>query len=155
MKKFILLIALASFFVAPAFMPGEQEQNDGKAIQSSGLTAEARTAILTLGDDLAKLNESRETLIKAVSELEGLYLRLSQKVQEVSRIALAGEKSRGRELKELFLAINSLQKMEVQFNGQFLKLSNAISQENRQGEMYSNIMKTNHNTARNAITNNR
>jgi hypothetical protein len=155
MKKFILLIALASFFVAPAFMPGEQEHNNGKAIPSSGLTAEARAAILTLGDDLAKLNESQQKLAKAAGELASLYLKLSGKVQEVSRLAAAAEKSRSGDMSALFKAILDME--AVQDDGQLYQLQaqNVLQHMNQSISMIVAIIKQKNDTLKAVVNNNR
>ena len=108
-------------------------------------------AINTVGDDLDKLNESQEKLVKAAGEIESLYLQLSRKVKEVSRLALDAGKSRSLETQTLFLAIQEMREMEIGFNLQYNMLQNEISRENRQYRMVSNIMKNKHDTAKNAI----
>ena len=152
MKRTPVILAIAVVSVG-ILMSGGQRQTKGKTPQAAGLTAEARTAINTVGDDLAKLNESYENLVKATRELDGLYLKLIRKAQEVSLLAVAAEKSRSKERNELFKAIREMQEMQQSFNLQYLMLQNKISHENRQFSMVSNIMKNKHDTAKNAINN--
>lgn len=149
-KRTSVILAIAAFSVC-ILMSSGQDQNIGKSLRNAGLSAETLTAINTVGDDMNKLNESHAKLVEAVGELESLYLQLSRKVKEVSRLALDAEKSKSIETKTLFQSIQEMQEMAISFNLQYLTLQNKISQENRQYSMVSNIMKNKHDTAKNAI----
>jgi hypothetical protein len=150
MKRSLAIPAIAVFSVS-ILMAGGQDQNRGNSRWAEGLSAKTRMAINTVGDDLDRLNESHEKLIKAAGELGSLYLQLSQKVQEVSRLARKAEKSGAMEIKELFQATRDMQEMQMSFNLQYLQLQNEISKENRQFSMVSNIMKNKHDTAKDSI----
>jgi hypothetical protein len=152
MKRTPLILAIA-VVSASILMPGGQRQAKGKTIEAAGLTAEARAAINSVGDDLAKLNASHQNLVKAVRELDGLYVEIIRKAQEVSRLAGGAEKTTGKERNALFKAIREMQEMQMSFNLQYLTLQNEISHENRQFSMVSNIMKNKHDTAKNSINN--
>jgi hypothetical protein len=152
MKRSLAILATAVFSVS-ILMAGGQDRNRGNSLRAVGLSPETRMAINTVGDDLDRLNESHEKLFKAAGELGNLYFLLSQKVQEVSRLARNAEKSRGMGTKELFQATQAMQEMQMSFNLQYLMLQNKISHENRQFSMVSNIMKNKHDTAKNSINN--
>jgi hypothetical protein len=152
MKRTPVILAIAAVSVG-ILMSGGQRQIKAKTPRTAGLTAEARTAINTVGDDLAKLNESYKNLVKAARELDGLYLKLVRKTQEVSRFAVAAEKSRSMERNALFKAIREMQEMSQSFNLQYLSLQQNMQNENRQFSMVSNIMKNKHDTAKNSINN--
>ena len=146
----VITIILVSLTMIAAVGYG---QDTGKRSQSAALKPAVVKAINEMGTDLEKLNESHQNLIKAVGELDGLYAKLAQKTQQVSRLAADAEKSRNDKMKELFKAIGEMQEMQMSFNLQYLMLQNKISQENRQFSMVSNIMKNKHDTARNSINN--
>jgi pyridoxal biosynthesis lyase PdxS len=91
--------------------------------------------------------------MKAVGELDGLYTQLARKVEEVARLAVDAEKTKGDATGQLFKATREMREMQMSFNLQYLMLQNKISQENRQFSMVSNIMKNKHDTAKNSINN--
>ena len=149
MKRSLAIMAIAVFSVS-MLMAGGRDQNRENS-RAVALSAQTRMAINTVGDDLDRLNESHEKLIKAAGELGSLYLQLSQKVEEVSRLARAAEKSGGMEIKKLFQATREMLEMQMGFNLQYLTLQNQIAHQNRQYSMVSNIMKNKHDTAKNSI----
>jgi hypothetical protein len=149
-KRTLVILAIAAFSVE-ILISGGQDPNRGQSLRTAGLSAETLMAINTVGDDLDKLNESQEKLVKAAGEIESLYLQLSRKVKEVSRLALDAGKSRSLETQTLFLAIQEMREMEIGFNLQYNMLQNEISRENQQYRMVSNIMKNKHDTAKNSI----
>lgn len=53
----------------------------------------------------------------------------------------------------LLEASRAMQEMQMSFNLQYLMLQNQMSEESRQFTLLSNVMKTKHDTARNAINN--
>ena len=128
-------------------------QEIGKTSRSAAISPAAVKAINEMGSDLEKLNESHQNLTKAVSELDGLYAKLAQKSQQVSRLAADANKSQSGKMNELFKVIGEMQEMQMSFNLQYLMLQNKISQENRQFSMVSNIMRNKHDTAKNSINN--
>lgn len=54
---------------------------------------------------------------------------------------------------QLMNATQQMQEMNMSFNLQYLELQNKMQGDNRQFTMMSNIMKTKHDTAKNAINN--
>jgi uncharacterized coiled-coil DUF342 family protein len=132
---------------------GSTGQDQRQATRASKLDPAAVKAINEMGPDLEKLAESHRSLMKAVGELEGLYAKLSRKAEEVSRLAEDSPKAKGDAAGRLAKAAREMREMQQSFNLQFLQLQNKISHENRQFTMVSNIMKTKHDTAKNAINN--
>jgi arginine decarboxylase-like protein len=152
MKRIPIILAVAIIFVGALMSDGTNRSR--KAVpQKAGFTAEARTAILTVNDDLKKLEKSHDGYVKAAGELDGLYIKLIQKVREVSRLAADAQKSRGSALEKLYRATQEMQEMSQGFNLQYLDLQQNMQRENRQFTLVSNIMKTKHDTAKNAINN--
>jgi len=152
LKRIPVILAVAIVFVGVR-MSGGTSQSRNEVLQKAGLSAEARAAIITIGDDVRKLEKSHENFVKATGELEGLYAKLVSKVQEVSRLAAEAQKTRGQALEKLFKATEQMQEMSQSFNLQYLTLQQNMQQENRRFTLVSNIMKTKHDTAKNAINN--
>ncbi len=151
--KRIPIILGAVFVIGGALLSAGRGQSTNAILQKAGLSADARAAILTVGDDVRKLEKSHENYVKAVKELDGLYVKLLQKAREVSRLAVEAQKARGQALDKLFKATEEMQEMSQSFNLQYLSLQQNMQQENRQFTLVSNIMKTKHDTAKNAINN--
>jgi hypothetical protein len=152
MKRIPAILATAVLCVG-VFMSGGTSQSRNAALQKAGLSADARAAILTVGDDVKKLEKSHENYVKAAGELDGLYIKLLQKSREVSRLSVEARKTRGQALDKLFKATEEMQEMSQSFNLQYLGLQQAMQDENRRFTLVSNIMKTKHDTAKNAINN--
>lgn len=152
MKRAQAILAMAIIGAGiPAIGVGSQTKSD--ALRKSGLSAEARAAILTIGEDVRELEKSHQNYVKAAEELSGLYAKLSEKAKEVGALTAAAQRSPGTSQGELFQAAREMQKMQQSFNMQFLALQNDMQKENRQYTMISNVMKTKHDTAKNAINN--
>jgi hypothetical protein len=152
MKRIPVILAAVVCCIG-IFMSGGTGQSRNEVLQKAGLTAEARAAILTVGDDVRKLDKSHENYVKAAGELNDLYLKLLRKSQEVSRLAVEAQKTRGQALDKLFKATREMQEMSQSFNLQYLSLQQNMQDENRRFTLVSNIMKTKHDTAKNAINN--
>jgi len=152
MKRNVIFLGFAIVLTA-AVATAVRSQSTNQILQKAGLSADARAAILTVGDDVRKLDKSHENFVKAAGELEGLYAKLAGKIQEVSRLAAEAQKARGPALDKLFKAAREMQEMQQSFNIQYLSLQNNMAHENRQFTLVSNIMKTKHDTAKNAINN--
>ena len=144
------VLAVAGLALA---LTGSTDQRQGQAARASGLDPAIVKAVNETGPDLEKLAESHRSLMKAVGELEGLYAQLSRKAEEVSRLAAGAQKTKGDAAGRLFKAAREMQEMQQSFNLQFLALQEAMQKENRQFTMVSNVMKTKHDTAKNAINN--
>jgi hypothetical protein len=152
MKRIPVILA-AAVFCFGVFMSGGTIRSRNAVLQKAGLSADARAAILTVGDDVRKLEKSHENYVKAAGELDGLYLKLLRKAREVSRLAVEAQKTRGQALGRLFKATGEMQEMSQSFNLQYLSLQQNMQDENRRFTLVSNIMKTKHDTAKNAINN--
>jgi hypothetical protein len=61
--------------------------------------------------------------------------------------------SGGSESAQLFEATKQMQEMQQSFNMQYLLIQQKMQSDNRQFTLLSNIMKTKHDTAKNAINN--
>jgi hypothetical protein len=152
MKRAQTILAIAVIGAAILAI-GARSQTKNDALRQAGLSAEARAAILTVGDDVRKLEKSHQNYVKAAEELSGLFAKLSEKAKEVGALSAATQRSPGKSQDELFKAILEMQKMQESFNIQFLALQNDMQKENRQYTMVSNIMKTKHDTSKAAIRN--
>jgi len=108
-----------------------------------------------LQDHLANLEKSHHSHGEAAGKLATLYSKLNDKAKEVGALADAakGRPADSSASARMFAATKQMQDMQVNFNLQFLQLQSAMQNENRQFTMISNIMKTKHDTAKNAISN--
>ena len=151
MKKTIAVPAwaVAALLVAGALSLGHLQSATS---QKSALSPEARKAILTVGDDMAKLVESHNQYVSASQQAEGLTGRLLQSVREVSKLAAETGRN-GAASKKLFQAIKDMTEMSQSFNIQYLGLQQQMQDENRRFTLVSNIMKNKHDTAKNSINN--
>jgi len=152
MKRFPIVPAI-TVVVLGALMGSGNSQSRNTVLQKAGLTAEARSAILTVGDDVKKLEKSHEGYVKATRELDGLYVKLLQKARDVSRLAAETEKAKSARPDKLYKAAREMAEMVESFNLQYLDLQQRMQNENRQFTMVSNIMKNKHDTAKSAINN--
>jgi hypothetical protein len=152
LKKIPVILTISMAILGAVAGAGKgQSQND--VLLKAGLSAEARAAILTVGDDVRKLDKSHEAYVKAAGELNGLYTKLVQKVREVSRLAAGADRAKADRLEKLLKAIEEMAEMSQSFNIQYLGLQQQMQDENRRFTLVSNIMKTKHDTAKNAINN--
>ena len=151
--KEIPVILGAVIVIGGALMSAGRDQSTNAILQEAGLSADARAAILTVGDDVRKLEKSHENYVKAAGQLDGLYNKLLQKTREISRLAAEAEKAKPPLTDKLFKAVREMQEMDQSFNLQYLTLQQNMQQENRQFTLVSNIMKTKHDTAKKAINN--
>ncbi len=152
MKRIPVILAVGVIFVG-VFLIGGTSQSRKAVPQKPGLLADARAAILSVGDDARKLEKSHENYVQAVRDLDGLYIKLLQKAREVSRLAAGDEKARSPRPDKLYKAIREMQEMSQSFNLQYLDLQRDMQNENRQFTLVSNIMKMKHDTAKSAINN--
>ena len=67
--------------------------------------------------------------------------------------AVEANAANGSESSQLMLATKKMQEMNQSFNLQYLQLQQKLQSDNRQFTLMSNIMKTKHDTAKNAINN--
>jgi len=143
----------AGFFLAGAFPGLGHGQVRKEGTPQAGLSAESRAAIMSLDDDMRKLDQSHMNFVRTSQELGAIYYKLSAKVGEVSRLAAAGKSSKDASGEKLLDAIREMQKMQQSFNTEFHKLQNAMQQESRRFDMISNSMKAKHDIAMATIRN--
>ena len=96
--------------------------------------SQAQTALAELRADLDKL-----------IEIHNSYRQSAE--------ALGAASSGGSKQGQLMNATRQMQEMNQSFNLQYLQLQQNMQAQNRQFTMMSNIMKTKHDTAKNAINN--
>jgi thiamine pyrophosphate-dependent acetolactate synthase large subunit-like protein len=154
MKRIFVFCLLAAAAVILAAVGSDgTAQTDSRAVQRAGLPADARTAILSVGDDAQALEKSHGAYVKSAGDIDRLVAKLLQKVREVSRLAAeAGQPGSGPSDK-LRRAIEEMTEASQGFNLQYLDLQKQMQDENRRYTLISNVMKTKHDTARNAINN--
>ncbi len=152
MKKVAIILAVTVVLLGTVLSLG-RGQSRNTVLQKAGLSAEAREAIVTVGDDVRKLDKSHEGYVQASREVDGLIAKLLQKVREVSRLAEEAEKTPSARPEKLIVAARQMNDLFQSFNIQYLELQNQMQDENRRYTLVSNIMKTKHDTAKNAINN--
>src|SRR5271165_2036042 len=105
--------------------------------------------------DLAALNQHHESYRQSAEKLSVLYSSLSKKAEQVSNAASALKSSgaSSSSMNQLMQATQQMQEMQMSFNLQYLQLQQQMQQESRQYTEVSNIMKSRHDTVKNAISN--
>jgi hypothetical protein len=152
MNRTAVVFVLAAAASAALLSPG-RGQSRNEALQKAGLSAEARAAILTVGDDVRKLDKSHEAYVRAAVKIDDLFAQLQAKAREVSRLAEEAEKAPPARPERLIEAARQMGEMSQSFNIQYLDLQKQMQDENRRYTLVSNIMKTKHDTAKSAINN--
>ncbi len=112
------------------------------------------------------LRDVHEELLQDLVAVEGHFASMMQLCEEAARRAnalnegVAGWAQKIEELAAsgdasaaLMAATREMQEMNQQFNLQYLELQQKMQSDNRQFTLLSNIMKTKHDTAKNAINN--
>lgn len=120
-----------------------------QATTAADARAEASRAIDESSAKLAELTAINAKIVQANAEMSKIYSALSKKVGEVGKTANA----RGRTPAQLAEAVQQLEEMSQSFNLQYLTLQQQMQDENRRFTLVSNVMKTKHDTAKNAINN--
>ena len=108
-----------------------------------------REAAQAIADSLARLPELEAvnaSMVQSNSELSRMYAALSHKIADAQRLAEGNPTSAQDQLKQL-------QEMTTTFNVQYVRLQEKMQQLSQQFSVLSNIMKTKHDTAKNAIGN--
>ena len=98
-----------------------------------------------LQNDAQKYNQWLKTSSGSLNALADTGDSLLEQVEQLA----AG----GSESAQLMLATKEMQEMNQSFNLQYLALQQKMQADNRQFTLLSNIMKTKHDTAKNAINN--
>jgi hypothetical protein len=152
MKRIPIIVCAAALAVVSSLSLAKG-QSQNTVLQRAGLSAEARAAILTVGDDVRKLDKSHEAYVAAVQQLDAHLAKLLLKVRQVSELAADAEKQKLVRPDKLYEAARQMAEMSQSFNIQYLGLQQQMQDENRRYTLVSNIMKTKHDTAKNAINN--
>ena len=141
MKRTLYLVPL--FLIALLCVP---------TVQTGWSQSDEKTQLIRvveeLESDLKGLKKSHENLRISALKLGSLFDSLSKKVEEAGQLAQSGG-----DTSALLQATKEMQEMNMSFNLQYLNLQKNMQDENRQFTMISNIMKTKHDTAKNAINN--
>lgn len=115
---------------------------------------ELTTVIDGLSSNLTDLEAHHHDVVAAADSIARLYRDLSA---EVERVAAAAERlgpaADATRMRVLLQAMANLKKMNTSFNLQYLSLQSQMQERNRRFTLISNIMKTKHDTAKNAIQN--
>jgi hypothetical protein len=152
MKKALVISAVLLMALAAAVVLSRGQTRTAAPLQT-GLTPEARQAVQTVSDDMTKLVDAHGRYVRASLDAEALTAKLLASVREVAKLAADAGKAGPAGEKKLFDAIQKMDEMSQSFNLQYLQLQQQMQNENRQFTMVSNIMKTKHDTAKNAIAN--
>jgi hypothetical protein len=117
--------------------------------------ADVSQTVTQLQSDLTGLDRSHQSYREAAEKLSALYADLSRKVQAVVKAsgAVAPGKAETAALAGLQAAIKDMQETQASFDQQHLRLQQQMQNENRQFTTLSNVMKTKHDTVKNAISN--
>lgn len=115
----------------------------------SASRAEAMQSLDESSSSLQQLLQIHQKMMQMSEEQAKIYSALSKKVDDLSKLAA----QKGTPQAELMQATKNMQETQISFNLQYLQLQNSMQNENRQFTMVSNIMKTKHDTAKNAISN--
>jgi len=132
--------------------------------------SEALQAVDDASAQLAELEKIHARTVELNAELSKLYETLSKKAAEVGKLgesaglgkgagmsaggnAVGGAAVGGSSQEQLLQATKQMQETQMSFNLQYLQLQNQMENENRQFTVVSNVMKTKHDTVKNAINN--
>jgi arginine decarboxylase-like protein len=98
--------------------------------------------------DHQKLVKSHEDFRANAAKLSSLFESLHKQIKKT-----AMPTQRGSATPQLMNATREMQEMNMSFNLQYLQLQQKMQSDNRKFTTISNIMKTKHDTAKNAINN--
>ena len=138
-------------------VPGgaQAPQQATRQAQAPSTRADLVETMRQLQADLADLDRSHDATTRAGEQLAGICKSLSalvdQAVKDADAALAAGTSASGGA--NWGTAVKRLREMQKSFNLQYLSLQNQMAHENRTYTMVSTIMKTKHDTAKNAISN--
>lgn len=127
----------------------------------AGTRTQALQMVQGAESDLDVLRAHHDSVMVVAARMSELYVRLSQAVEatgELSEDLQAARRARrsgevDRIAGELDTELERLHEMNQSFSLQYLSLQQVIQQETRAFNLLSNVMKTKHESARNAINN--
>jgi hypothetical protein len=149
MHRVLTLSLVILFTVIISFSQQAHQQPAPAVMATSASRTQAIQSLDESSSSLLQLQQIHEKMIQVSEEQAKIYAALGKKIADLSK--LAGQK--GTSQADLMQATQSLQETQMSFNLQYLQLQNAMQDENRQFTMVSNIMKTKHDTVKNAISN--
>jgi len=122
-------------------------------LAASSHNGEIKKDLLALNDDLelnlAKLDGIAASIAASSEDFKNRVVENQEKFEEfIENIATYGDNP-----DELFSAAGQLREMNASFSMQYLMLQQKIQQETRAFNLLSNVMKTRHEAAKNAINN--
>ncbi len=119
MNRGLLVVVCAAAVLAAAVIGDGRSQSRDEILQKAGLSADARAAIITVGDDVRKLDKSHQAYVDAAQGLDALFVKLQQKVREVARLASEAEKPDASRRQKLLEAVREMAEMSQSFNIQY------------------------------------
>ncbi|MGA8184001.1 MAG: hypothetical protein WB819_10210 [Terriglobia bacterium] len=118
-------------------------------VNKSGAQAEALRALGESASNLEQLDKIHADTVELNKKLSALYSGLQKKADNLAKLAARSSTTR----QQLAEAARQLREMQRSYSVQYLQLQQEMQSENRRYTMLSNIMKTRHDTAKNAINN--
>lgn len=150
MVRPLAITAVACLLTAACLVVPARAQDRAPASPRLELSA----VIDGLSSNLAELEARHHDVVAAADGIARLYQDLSSEVERVAAAAQGlGPAASSRQMKGFLEAMARLQEMNMSFNLQYLALQNQMQAGNRRFTAISNIMKTRHDTAKNAIQN--
>ncbi len=147
--KVLLLLLLA----APGPLLHAQARVNKSVAQArvtqSGAQAEALRALGESASNLEQLNKIHANTVELYQKLSDLYSGFQKKADNLAKLAARSSTTR----QQLAEAARQLREMQRSYSMQYLQLQQKMQSENRRYTLLSNIMKTKHDTAKNAINN--
>jgi hypothetical protein len=148
-QRAFVLSMLILFTCVGAFSQKVQQQAATASTTASASRTQAMQSLDESSSNIEQLLQVHEKMVQISGQQAKIFSDLSGKIENLSK--LAGQK--GTSQAQLMQAIQNMQETQMSFNLQYLQLQNSMQNENRQFTMVSNIMKTKHDTAKNAIGN--
>jgi hypothetical protein len=118
--------------------------------QATNPRVDAVRALDDSSAQLAQLVKIHADTVQIAEKISTMYSALNKKATEVDGIA---SRAGAGSSQQLLQATKQMQEMQMSFNLQYVQLQNQMQNENREFTAVSNIMKTKHDTLKNAISN--
>lgn len=153
MHQLKVLLPLLLLLAAPAPLLHAQTRVNKSVAQArvtrSGAQAEALRALGESASNLEQLNKIHANTVEFYQKLANLYSGFQKKADNLAKLAARSSTTR----QQLAGAARQLREMQRSYSMQYLQLQQKMQSENRRYTLLSNIMKTRHDTAKNAINN--
>jgi len=142
MRRALLMIMVAGVLAAVA-APVDSSQSNATTGH-----ADAMRALDEASSELAELQKIHADTVQTAEKMSALYRALDKNVAAFTKLA-----AEGGTRPQLLAAARQMQETQMSFNLQYLQLQNQMQNENRSYTAVSNLMKTKHDTVKNAIGN--